>query len=133
MPAISQLGFAIQNDPPHCAREGTRAGFDASIVEWQSLKMQEYRHSVRGHFDRLTRFFELFGVFRPFGLNLSLFLRVIMTTPHSDHPKRHLYWNNISINRTKLGGSRKKLLRVMRNNQFTRETKIRYSSPSFNL
>jgi len=34
----------------------------ASIVEWQSLKMQEYRYSVLG---AVTKFFELFGVRRP--------------------------------------------------------------------
>ena len=34
----------------------------ASIVEWQSLKMQEYRYSLLGG---ISRFFELFGVRRP--------------------------------------------------------------------
>jgi hypothetical protein len=38
----------------------------ASIVEWQSLKMQEYRHSLRGQVViGITRFFEWFGVRRP--------------------------------------------------------------------
>jgi hypothetical protein len=38
----------------------------ASIVEWQSLKMQEYRHSLLMLIAIYTaRFFELFGVRRP--------------------------------------------------------------------
>jgi hypothetical protein len=35
-------------------------------VEWQSLKMQEYRHSMRGQvLVGVSRFFEWFGVRRP--------------------------------------------------------------------
>jgi hypothetical protein len=34
----------------------------ASIVEWQSLRMQEYRYSV---LVGISRFFELFGIRRP--------------------------------------------------------------------
>jgi hypothetical protein len=37
-------------------------GAMASIVEWQSLRMQEYRYSV---LVGIARFFELFGVHRP--------------------------------------------------------------------
>jgi hypothetical protein len=38
----------------------------ASIVEWQALKMQEYRYSVRQRvLVSIARFFELFGVRRP--------------------------------------------------------------------
>ena len=34
----------------------------ASIVEWQSLRMQEYRYAL---LVGISRFFELFGVRRP--------------------------------------------------------------------
>jgi len=38
----------------------------ASIVEWQSLKMQEYRYDLRTRIlISVTRAFELFGVRRP--------------------------------------------------------------------
>jgi hypothetical protein len=38
----------------------------ASIVEWQSLRMQEYRYSLRQRMlMAVTRFWELFGVRRP--------------------------------------------------------------------
>jgi hypothetical protein len=41
-------------------------GAMASIVEWQSLKMQEYRYSLRQRLlIGIARFFELFGVRRP--------------------------------------------------------------------
>lgn len=41
-------------------------GAMASIVEWQSLKMQEYRYSLRQRMLLgIARFFELFGVRRP--------------------------------------------------------------------
>ena len=44
-------------------REKARVqGAMASIVEWQSLRMQEYRYSVLITF---ARFFELFGIRRP--------------------------------------------------------------------
>jgi hypothetical protein len=48
-------------------REKARVqGAMASIVEWQSLKMQEYRHSLLMRLAIATaRFFELFGVRRP--------------------------------------------------------------------
>jgi hypothetical protein len=38
----------------------------ASIVEWQSLRMQEYRYSLRNKFlITIADFFEIFGVRRP--------------------------------------------------------------------
>ena len=44
-------------------REKARVqGAMASIVEWQSMRMQEYRYSV---LIVVARFFELFGVRRP--------------------------------------------------------------------
>ncbi|MBI3763350.1 MAG: hypothetical protein HY260_16005 [Chloroflexi bacterium] len=40
----------------------------ARIVEWQSLRMQEYRHQI---LVGVARFFELFGVRRPMSLELA--------------------------------------------------------------
>ena len=46
-------------------REKARVqGAMASIVEWQSLRMQEYRYTL---LIGISRFFELFGVHRPVG------------------------------------------------------------------
>jgi hypothetical protein len=64
---LSPLGYREPTQIHRIVREKARVqGAMASIVEWQSLKMQEYRHSLRGQIlIAVTRFFELFGVRRP--------------------------------------------------------------------
>jgi hypothetical protein len=60
---ISPAGFREPVQIHRIVREKARVqGAMASIVEWQSLRMQEYRYSV---LIALARFFELFGVRRP--------------------------------------------------------------------
>lgn len=60
---ISPAGFREPVQIHRIVREKARVqGAMASIVEWQSLRMQEYRYSVLVN---ITRFFELFGVRRP--------------------------------------------------------------------
>ena len=59
---ISPIGFREPKQIHRIVREKARVqGAMASIVEWQSLRMQEYRYSV---LMSITRFFELFGVRR---------------------------------------------------------------------
>jgi hypothetical protein len=64
---ISPLGQREPRQIHRIVREKARVqGAMASIVEWQSLKMQEYRYSLITELAILTaRFFELFGVRRP--------------------------------------------------------------------
>jgi hypothetical protein len=64
---ISPLGYREPTQIHRIVREKARVqGAMASIVEWQSLKMQEYRHSLRGQIlIAVTRFFELLGIRRP--------------------------------------------------------------------
>jgi hypothetical protein len=64
---ISPIGYRDAKQIYRIVREKARVqGSMASIVEWQSLKMQEYRHTLRGRvLVVVTRFFELFGVRRP--------------------------------------------------------------------
>ncbi|HCC79404.1 MAG: hypothetical protein A2X25_06760 [Chloroflexi bacterium GWB2_49_20] len=64
---ISPIGYREPKQIHRIVREKARVqGSMASIVEWQSLKMQEYRHSMRGRvLIGITQFFELFGVRRP--------------------------------------------------------------------
>ena len=64
---ISPIGFRQPAQIHRIVRDKARVrGSMASIVEWQSLKMQEYRHGVRGRLlVGITHFFELFGVRRP--------------------------------------------------------------------
>lgn len=64
---ISPVGFREPKQIHRIVRDKARVqGAMASIVEWQSLRMQEYRHSMRGRvLTGITRFFELLGVRRP--------------------------------------------------------------------
>ncbi len=60
---ISPIGSREPVQIHRIVREKARVqGAMASIVEWQSLRMQEYRYSV---LVAIARFFELFGVRRP--------------------------------------------------------------------
>ena len=60
---ISPIGYREPNQIYRIVREKARVqGAMASIVEWQSLKMQEYRYNVLVW---IARFFELLGVRRP--------------------------------------------------------------------
>ena len=64
---ISPGGYRPPKQIHRIVREKARVqGSMASIVEWQSLKMQEYRHTMRGRIlVYISQFFELFGVRRP--------------------------------------------------------------------
>ena len=64
---ISPIGYREPKQIHRIVREKARVqGAMASIVEWQSLRMQEYRYSVLHRTAILvSRFFELFGVRRP--------------------------------------------------------------------
>jgi len=60
---LSPLGYREPKQIHRIVRDKARVrGAMASIVEWQSLRMQEYRYSL---LIAITRFFELFGVRRP--------------------------------------------------------------------
>jgi len=63
MMLLSPLGFREPKQIHRIVRDKARVqGAMASIVEWQSLRMQEYRYDLRVG---IARFFELFGVRRP--------------------------------------------------------------------
>ena len=60
---LSPLGFRDPKQIHRIVRDKARVqGSMASIVEWQSLKMQEYRYSL---LVGIAKFFALFGVYRP--------------------------------------------------------------------
>jgi hypothetical protein len=60
---LSPIGYREPQQIHRIVREKARVqGAMASIVEWQSLKMQEYRYWL---LERIARFFALFGVRRP--------------------------------------------------------------------
>jgi hypothetical protein len=64
---ISPIGFREPNQIHRIVRDKARVqGAMASIVEWQSLRMQEYRFSMRNRILLgVANFFELFGIRRP--------------------------------------------------------------------
>ncbi len=64
---ISPIGYRDPKTIHRIVREKARVqGSMASIVEWQSLRMQEYRYGLRERvLVSLTHFFDLFGVRRP--------------------------------------------------------------------
>jgi amino acid transporter len=64
---ISPIGYRDSEQIHRIVREKARVqGAMASIVEWQSLRMQEYRYSLRSRIViAIAGFFELFGVRRP--------------------------------------------------------------------
>jgi Amino acid permease len=60
---LSPVGYRDPKQIHRIVRQKARVrGAMASIVEWQSLKMQEYRYSL---LVGIARFFELFGIRRP--------------------------------------------------------------------
>jgi hypothetical protein len=60
---LSPLGYREPNQIHRIVRKKARVqGSMATIVEWQSLRMQEYRYAI---LVGISRFFELFGIRRP--------------------------------------------------------------------
>jgi hypothetical protein len=83
---LSPLGYRTPKQIHRIVREKARVqGSMASIVEWQSLKMQEYRYSL---LIGIRRFFELFGIripsrYVPEPLSAGDYDHAL----HSDHPE----------------------------------------------
>lgn len=87
---ISPIGYRDPKTIHRIVRDKARVqGSMASIVEWQSLKMQEYRYSTRGRVVALiTHFFELFGVRRPVRYEpVPIEAGDYDHAMHSDHPE----------------------------------------------
>jgi hypothetical protein len=86
---ISPIGYRDPKQIYRIVREKARVeGSMASIVEWQSLKMQEYRYSLRSRIlIGVTRIFELFGVRRPIRYeSVPIVAGDYDHALHSDHP-----------------------------------------------
>ena len=82
---ISPIGIRSPTQIHRIVREKARVkGAMASIVEWQSLKMQEYRYSV---LVAVTRFFGLFGVNRPLRYEPPAAAGPYDDALHIDHPE----------------------------------------------
>jgi hypothetical protein len=82
---ISPIGFRDPRAIHRIVREKARVkGSMASIVEWQSLKMQEYRYTI---LIVLAHFFELFGIYRPGRYERPVAAGDYDHAIHVDHPE----------------------------------------------
>ena len=82
---ISPIGVRDPKTIHRIVREKARVqGSMASIVEWQSLKMQEYRYQI---LVGISRFWELFGVRRPVRYEKPVPAGDYDHAVHSDHPE----------------------------------------------
>ena len=81
---ISPVGFREPKQIYRIVREKARVqGAMASIVEWQSLRMQEYRYNL---IVWIARFFELFGINRPMRFEPPTPAGDYVHALHVDHP-----------------------------------------------
>jgi hypothetical protein len=82
---LSPLGYREPKQIHRIVRDKARVqGAMASIVEWQSLKMQEYRYSL---LVGIARLFELFGVRRPMRYEQPPAAGEYDDALHVDHPE----------------------------------------------
>ena len=82
---ISPIGVRTPKQIHRIVREKARVqGSMASIVEWQALKMQEYRYTV---LVAITQFFELLGVHRPVRYDPPVPAGDYDHALHTDHPE----------------------------------------------
>ena len=105
---ISPIGSRDPQTIHRIVREKARVqGSMASIVEWQSLKMQEYRYSV---LMAVTHFFDTFGVRRPLRFETAVPIPAgdYDHAVHSDHPEApSLLEDYLPKPEPKLGGAPK--------------------------
>jgi hypothetical protein len=84
MMLLSPLGYREPRQIHRIVRDKARVqGAMASIVEWQSLRMQEYRYSI---IIGIARFFELLGVRRPIRYEKPVVAGDYDHALHVDHP-----------------------------------------------
>src|SRR5512147_1164958 len=111
---ISPIGFRDPKTIHRIVREKARVqGSMASIVEWQSLKMQEYRYSLRERvLVAVTHFFEWFGVRRPIRFEpVPIVAGDSHHALHSDHPEApSLLEQYLDKPEPKLGGAPKETI-----------------------
>ncbi len=82
---LSPLGYRTPKQIQRIVRDKARVqGSMASIVEWQSLRMQEYRYKILA---AITRFWELFGVRRPVRYERPVVAGDYDHALHTDHPE----------------------------------------------
>jgi hypothetical protein len=106
---VSPIGRRDPSQIHRIVREKARVqGAMGSIVEWQSLRMQEYRHAL---LIRLAGFFELFGVRRPVRYDPPPAAGAYDDLAHVDHPGARSfldqYLDSLPAVEPRLGGAPK--------------------------
>ena len=103
---LSPVGYRDPKQIHRIVREKARVqGAMASIVEWQSLKMQEYRYSL---LIGIARFYEMFGVRRPLRYEPPAIAGDYDHALHVDHPDApSLLEQYLDKPQPKLGGAPK--------------------------
>ncbi len=97
---ISPVGFREPRQIHRIVREKARVqGAMASIVEWQSLRMQEYRYSV---LIAITRFFGYFGVHPPAAYEPPAPAGEYDHALHVDDPNAHSFLDQYLDNKPKV-------------------------------
>jgi hypothetical protein len=82
---LSPIGFREPRQIHRIVRDKARVkGAMASIVEWQSLKMQEYRYSL---LIVISRFWQMFGIHRPVRYEKPVPAGEYDEALHIDHPE----------------------------------------------
>jgi len=82
---LSPIGYREPKQIHRIVREKARVrGAMASIVEWQSLSMQEYRYSL---LVAISRFYALFGIYRPVRYTPPVPAGDYDHALHVDHPE----------------------------------------------
>jgi hypothetical protein len=81
---LSPIGYRDPKQIHRIVRQKARIqGAMGSIVEWQALKMQEYRYAL---LVGIARFFELFGIRRPLRYEPPVVAGDYIHALHVDHP-----------------------------------------------
>jgi hypothetical protein len=106
---LSPIGQREPRQIHRIVREKARVqGAMASIVEWQSLKMQEYRYSL---LVLISRFWQMFGIYRPVRYERPLPAGDYDEALHIDHPEAgsfiDQYLDSLPRSEPRLGGKPK--------------------------
>jgi hypothetical protein len=106
---LSPIGLREPRQIHRIVREKARVqGAMASIVEWQSLKMQEYRYSL---LVLISRFWQMFGIYRPVRYERPLPAGDYDEALHIDHPEAgsfiDQYLDSLPRSEPRLGGKPK--------------------------
>lgn len=104
---ISPIGYRNPEDIRRIIRDKSRVeGAMGNIVEWQSLRVQEYRYQLLVW---VTRFWELFGVRRPMRFEPPVAAGEFDEALHHDHQTAFIdqYLENQPKREPKLGGAPK--------------------------